>query len=393
MQINLSFDASLSNTVQTEAHKQALIEAANEFASNFTNNISLNIIVGQKDISAVACSNCTYIPNKISYSTYVSLLSKTATTPEAQNTIKYLEGISDPTHGAGIELTNAQAKVLGIMSANASSIDGHVYFSSNQFYDFNQLDGGSVGAYDAKAALYHEISEVMGRVALGDNYNGYTALNLSRFTSPGHIQGPFDTSKSVYFSLDGGVTNNGLFNNLINTGDYADWSTGHYQDAFGNGNPGVVSILSKVDLAEMSVLGYNLAAPAHQITPIASPNSTVIYEIYQAAFGRLPDTGGFTYWVNQADTNHLSAVQVAQSFTTSQEFQNTFGTNPTNTTFLTELYQHVLGRAPDQAGLNYWLQQANNGESHAQLMVDFATSAENVQLVGTHVSNGMYWTT
>jgi hypothetical protein len=52
----------------------------------------------------------------------------------------------------------------------------------------------------------------------------------------------------------------------------------------------------------------------------------------------------------------------------------------------------IPGRQPDQSGLNYWIGQANAGQSHDQLLVNFATSAENVQLIGGHISNG-FWTT
>jgi hypothetical protein len=91
-----------------------------------------------------------------------------------------------------------------------------------------------------------------------------------------------------------------------------------------------------------------------------------------------------------ADSQHTIAL--ADAFLASPEFAQKYGANPSNAAFVTELYTNVLGRAPDQAGLTYWIGQANAGEAHDQLLVAFATSQENVQLIAPHVSSG-FWTT
>jgi hypothetical protein len=44
--------------------------------------------------------------------------------------------------------------------------------------------------------------------------------------------------------------------------------------------------------------------------------------------------------------------------------------------FVTSLYQTVLGRAPDSAGLNFWLQQLHARATHTQLANAFWISAE-----------------
>ena len=60
--------------------------------------------------------------------------------------------------------------------------------------------------------------------------------------------------------------------------------------------------------------------------------------------------------------------------------------------FVTALYSNVLGRTPDAGGLAFWIGQANQGAAHDQLLVSFATSGENINLISSHVANG-YWTT
>jgi hypothetical protein len=131
------------------------------------------------------------------------------------------------------------------------------------------------------------------------------------------------------------------------------------------------------------------------ITLVFDPHSSqdlLVYELYQAAYDRTPDNGGFRYWAAFADTTGASALILADQFLAAAEFTQKYGANPSNTTYVTELYTNVLGRAPDPSGLAYWIGEANAGLPRDQLLVSFATSAENVHLVGAHTTNG-YWTT
>ncbi len=123
-----------------------------------------------------------------------------------------------------------------------------------------------------------------------------------------------------------------------------------------------------------------------------SSEDTLVYELYQAAYARIPDFAGFEYWAGVADANNTSALALADAFLAAPEFAQKYGANPSNTAYVTELYSNVLGRAPDQAGLAYWVSQANAGTPRDQLLVDFAVSQENVNLIAPHISNG-YWTT
>jgi hypothetical protein len=125
---------------------------------------------------------------------------------------------------------------------------------------------------------------------------------------------------------------------------------------------------------------------------LQSSQDLLVYELYQAAYARTPDNAGFRYWAGFADANQSSALTLADAFLSAPEFTQKYGANSSNTTYVTELYTNVLGRAPDQAGLNFWIGQANSGLARDQLLVDFATSTENVQLIGAHTAHG-YWTT
>lgn len=147
------------------------------------------------------------------------------------------------------------------------------------------------------------------------------------------------------------------------------------------------------DIEQLKFTDYTLVL--NQISEIA----TSIYQIYQAAFGRMPDNAGFNYWATLADEKGLSALDVAKSFAASPEFTQKFGlpsgaalTINSNSDYINKLYTNVLGRMPDSVGHDYWLKQADAGRSYEQLLVDFATSSENVDLTGLHTMDHIYWT-
>jgi len=99
-----------------------------------------------------------------------------------------------------------------------------------------------------------------------------------------------------------------------------------------------------------------------------------VFRLYEATFDRLSDARGFVGWTTALQTN-LELVQVASAFVNSAEFQLKYGALD-NEGFVSLLYQNVLGRAPDAAGLNNWVTQLENGTSRAQVLLGFSESAE-----------------
>lgn len=113
------------------------------------------------------------------------------------------------------------------------------------------------------------------------------------------------------------------------------------------------------------------------------------YRLYKAAFDRKPDKAGLGYWLNELD-NGTSLQDVAQSFVSSSEFVTINGANPTNLQLATSLYQHVLGRAPDQGGLNYWVTQLDNNQiSKSGMLASFSESSENQIAVSGQIQSGI----
>lgn len=108
------------------------------------------------------------------------------------------------------------------------------------------------------------------------------------------------------------------------------------------------------------------------------------YRLYQAAFDRTPDQGGLGYWIGQMGQGQTLA-SVAQAFVVSPEFRGLYGAAATDTAIVTALYANVLDRAPDAAGLAYWVGALERDAiTTADLLISFSESAENqAQVIGS----------
>jgi len=115
-----------------------------------------------------------------------------------------------------------------------------------------------------------------------------------------------------------------------------------------------------------------------------------VYRLYQAAFDRVPDAGGFSYWLNAMDKGYTLS-QIASLFLPQKEFIDMYMSDPSDANFVTKLYAHVLHRAPDEAGLQWWLENVNRA-SRAEVLVMFSESPENqAQVIGS-IQHGIEYT-
>jgi hypothetical protein len=113
------------------------------------------------------------------------------------------------------------------------------------------------------------------------------------------------------------------------------------------------------------------------------------YRVYQAAFNRAPDAAGLGFWIANMEKG-ASLASVASNFIGSQEFRDMYGAQPTNHDMVSKFYTNVLHRAPDQAGLDFWVKALDaHTVDAATVLSSFSESAENVaQLTGT-ISHGI----
>lgn len=133
-----------------------------------------------------------------------------------------------------------------------------------------------------------------------------------------------------------------------------------------------------------------------QIIFIENADNANIARLYSAALGRTPDIGGQAGW-EDIYANNVSAAAKAQGvycslaqtddgfgttiaggFAQSAEFLSKYGALD-DVGFVAQLYANVLGRAPDQGGLDGWLGLLHGGGfTRDMVLVGFAESPENI---------------
>jgi plastocyanin len=99
-----------------------------------------------------------------------------------------------------------------------------------------------------------------------------------------------------------------------------------------------------------------------------------VYRLYHTAFDRVPDATGEAFW-SSAMANGATLTQVAQDFVDSAEFQQDYG-SPSNTNFVTQLYENALGRVPDAAGASYWGDMLASGGARGAVLLGIADGLE-----------------
>ena len=161
-------------------------------------------------------------------------------------------------------------------------------------------------------------------------------------------------------------------------------------------NNWVNALNSGQDTRAQVVLGFsesqedinNLAAPVQQGLWVGNADAAEVFRLYDTTLGRLPDLSGLTNWTNMLEGG-TSLQTVANGFVASAEFQANYGAL-NNTQFVTLLYQNVLHRAPDTAGLNNWVTDLNGGMTRAQVVVGFSESPEHIGNTAAHVDSGIW---
>jgi hypothetical protein len=119
----------------------------------------------------------------------------------------------------------------------------------------------------------------------------------------------------------------------------------------------------------------------------------MVMDFYRGVLGRLPDSGGFTNWVQQlrtAQCQNIGAIN-AQVTNISIQFLNSpeyAGRARNNTYFMTDLYDAFMRRGPDLGGLQWWVGQLNAGTSRETARQSFASSPEFAARVNAVAAQG-----
>jgi hypothetical protein len=127
--------------------------------------------------------------------------------------------------------------------------------------------------------------------------------------------------------------------------------------------------------------GVLLLNPSDKAAPITG--------IYRVAYDRLPDEAGLNAQIKAA-TGNVSLLQIATNFLNSPEAAALALPSLSDTAYVTMLYDNAFGRAPDAGGLAVQLNALSHGVSRASLLLNFATSAEELATIGATLKGAVF---
>jgi len=111
------------------------------------------------------------------------------------------------------------------------------------------------------------------------------------------------------------------------------------------------------------------------------------YRLYETAFNRTPDLAGLGYWIAQMDRG-VSLLDMGNAFAQSEEFKAAAGN--TSVSIITYLYDAVIHRAPDHAGLDYWVSVLDrNLSTVGEVITYFSESPENIAGTASLIGQGI----
>ncbi len=96
------------------------------------------------------------------------------------------------------------------------------------------------------------------------------------------------------------------------------------------------------------------------VASLSAEEIATIVELYIAYFNRAPDAEGLNFW-GSAYANGVSLEDIATLILGDTETQQTYPASLSNLEFATQVYNNVLGRDPDQGGLEFWVNALDIG--------------------------------
>ncbi len=109
-------------------------------------------------------------------------------------------------------------------------------------------------------------------------------------------------------------------------------------------------------------------------------SDALITQIYVGYFNRAPDPAGLNYWIGQLQSG-MPAVAIADSFARQPEAISAYSflSDPVGASpdaFLSAVYNNLFNRAPDAAGLAYWKGELAAGKPVGRMIVDIINGAQ-----------------
>lgn len=265
---------------------------------------------------------------------------------------------------------------------------------------FNVLSGSStINGFD----LNNDVVWIEPGAIAHLNLSGAGSYNLaSLVTNHGtcaiHLAGS-GTNQVIGTSGTDLITGGSGLDTVVYSGTYASNTKTHQANGsfvVADSVSGRDGIDTLTDIERLQFSDYNVALDTDSANSAGG-----IYRLYQAAFDRQPDLPGLGYWIKAAD-NGKSAVTMAEDFTWSKEFLDLFHlTTPKDNyftgvnvkTLVEGMYTHVLHRAADSGGLNYYAGVIQSHEKTVgRVLAEISDSPENHTAVASAIANGIQYT-
>ena len=147
--INITWDSSVQSA--PSGFTAGVMAAVQYLESQFSDPITINIDVGYGEVMNTALGGgelgeSRWYLSSVGYSQLASALKADATSTSDASAVASLPAGS-PVNGGTFWTTNAQAKALGLMSANGTGVDGYVGFSSSYPFTYDNSSGVAGGTY------------------------------------------------------------------------------------------------------------------------------------------------------------------------------------------------------------------------------------------------------
>lgn len=133
---------------------------------------------------------------------------------------------------------------------------------------------------------------------------------------------------------------------------------------------------NKIKIMTVAFAMFLIIIFAFPSTVFGDDNSGVegfVTRLYEACLGRSPDPAGFENWVNNLVTEKVSGGQAAYGFIFSEELINR---NLNNDEFLVVMYKAFFDRPSDPGGYANWMGLLNSGSSRKFVFSNFVNSTE-----------------
>ena len=120
------------------------------------------------------------------------------------------------------------------------------------------------------------------------------------------------------------------------------------------------------------------------------------YRSYYGALGRLPDEGGYNWWLGEIEAGRHTLNSMAAGFIDSSEFKTLSDSDNSgvisNEEFILHMYNGVFGRDPDAGGLAWWVGQLDTeAKTQPDAFISMTQSNEYVELTVGTVADMMFY--